>query len=92
MAAKDNLPVETVSLLEAARQDSRSTAEYLKIVRGVLFAQFMKSAETGDRAGFSATSALTQTEGTGIWASFSNTALAEVVHTNGRQSLLWASM
>jgi hypothetical protein len=31
-------------------------------------------------------SALTQTEGTGIWASFSNTALAEVFHTslNGR--------
>ena len=37
-------------------------------------------------------SALTQTEGTGIRASFSKIALAEVVHTNGRQSLLWASM
>ena len=37
-------------------------------------------------------SALTQTEGTGIWASFSKIALAEVVHTNGRQSLLWESM
>ena len=37
-------------------------------------------------------SALTQTEGTGIRASFSKIALAEVVDTNGRQSLLWASM
>jgi hypothetical protein len=38
------------------------------------------------------TSALTQTEDTGIGASFSKIALAEVVHTNGRQSLLWALM
>jgi Periplasmic binding protein len=35
-------------------------------------------------------SASTQTEGTGIWASFSKIALAKVVHTNGRESLLWA--
>ena len=38
------------------------------------------------------TSALTQTEDTGIGASFSKIALAEVVHVKGRQSLLWALM
>ena len=37
-------------------------------------------------------SALTQTEDTGIGASFSKIALAEVVHVKGRQSLLWALM
>jgi hypothetical protein len=37
-------------------------------------------------------SALTQTEDTGIGASFSKIALAEVVHMKGRQSLLWALM
>jgi hypothetical protein len=39
-----------------------------------------------------AASALTQTEDTGIGASFSKIALAEVVHVKGRQSLLWALM
>jgi hypothetical protein len=37
-------------------------------------------------------SALTQTEDTGIGASFSKIALAEVVYVKGRQSLLWALM
>jgi hypothetical protein len=39
-----------------------------------------------------ATVAQTQAEDTGIGATFSKIALAEVAHVNGRQSLLWALM
>jgi hypothetical protein len=49
----------------------------------------IKLTSCGDTGG---TSALTQTEDTGIGASFSKIALAEVVHVKGRQSLLWALM
>jgi hypothetical protein len=44
------------------------------------------------RLGASDANAPTQTEDTGIGASFSKIALAEVVHVKGRQSLLWALM
>jgi hypothetical protein len=37
-------------------------------------------------------SALTQTEGTGTFASLSKMALAEVVQTKGWDALLWAAM
>jgi hypothetical protein len=50
------------------------------------------SRAANDRDGPATPSALTQTEDTGIGASFSKIALAEVVHVKGRQSLLWALM
>jgi hypothetical protein len=46
----------------------------------------------GTGVGGEGSSALTQREDTGIGASFSKIALAEVVHVKGRQSLLWALM
>ena len=54
--------------------------------------------ETGDERGlarivfFPVPSALTQTEGTGTFASLSKMALAEAVQTKGWDALLWTAM
>jgi hypothetical protein len=81
---------------EAAAIEFRNVASLLPTAAtlawlGSVIAEPLLFDDVGDVLG-RISSALTQTEGTGIWASFSKIALGEVVHTNGRQSLLWASM
>jgi hypothetical protein len=52
----------------------------------------LRALDPGQLYGLLVASALTQIEDTGIGASFSKIALAEVVHVKGRQWLLWAWM
>ena len=73
--------------------DSKPTHFYIHALGAAPDGRLMLTApERIDLAADEGAYALTQTEGTGIWASFSKIALADVVHTNGRQSLLWESM
>ena len=78
---------------EALCEEERRSCGSSLAADGVLFGEAIEAeGALGPELTELNASALLQTEDTGIGASFSKIALAEVVHVKGRQSLLWALM